>query len=144
MREWAVEGHVSFAQAKKDDTPGVLGLIYDNIVLSDGRKVPIEASLIGLDTDSVKTEDGRLIAKKTDKKKEDMKYVGTGAGAGALLAIVTKGNIINNTLIGGALGYLYQQILGNKSDVKDVKLDKGAALGVRMDREASIRVYDEK
>jgi hypothetical protein len=139
-----VEGHVSFAQAKKDDTPGVLGLIYDNIVLSDGRKVPIEASLIGLDTDSVKTEDGRLIAKKTDKKKEDMKYVGTGAGAGALLAIVTKGNIINNTLIGGALGYLYQQILGNKSDVKDVKLDKGAALGVRMDREASIRIYDDK
>ena len=32
-----VEGHVSFAQAKDGDQPGALGLIYDRLLLPDGR-----------------------------------------------------------------------------------------------------------
>lgn len=135
-----IEGHVSFAQPKSGDTPGAIGLIFDRILLVDGRKVPIEATLIGLDKESVDNRNGRIVAKVTDKKKEDMKYVGTGAGAGALLAIVTKGNIITNSLIGGALGYLYQTLIGNKNDAKNVVLDRGTPLGVRMDQDVSIRI----
>lgn len=136
-----IEGHVNFAQARKGDTPGVLGLDFDNVILSDGTKVPIQASLIGLDNKSVTNENGRLVSTKAAEKSDDMKYVGTGAGAGALIALVTKGNVINNALIGGALGYLYQQFAG-KDKSKDVVLDRGTPLGVRFDKEARIRVYN--
>ena len=135
-----VQGHVSFAQPKDGDTPGVLGLIYDRILMLDGRKIPIEATLIGLDNKSVTNRDGRITANNSDKSKEDMKFVGTGAGAGALLAIVTKGNILTDAVLGGALGYLYQNLLGNKSTSKNVVLDRGTPLGLRVDREVSIRV----
>ncbi|MBI1332545.1 MAG: copper amine oxidase N-terminal domain-containing protein [Armatimonadetes bacterium] len=136
-----VEGHVNFAQAKKGDTPGVLGLDFDSIIMQDGRHIPIQASLIGLDKKSVTNEDGRLIANKNDTK-DDMKYVGTGAGAGALIALVTKGNVVTSSLIGGALGYLYQKYVGSKQDVNNVVLDRGTPIGMRFDQEERIKVYN--
>jgi hypothetical protein len=136
-----VEGHVNFAQAKKGDTPGVLGLDFDTVILTDGTRYPIQASLIGLDKESVMNDNGRLMVNPSAKKKDDLKYVGTGAGAGALLAIVTKGNVISTALIGGALGYLYDQFGGDKDKSKNVTLDRGTPLGVRFDREAKIKVY---
>lgn len=136
-----IEGHVSFVQAKKGDTPGVLGLKYDSILMADGTRVPIEASMIGLDNDSVTTKKGRIMVKDQAKSKDDMKYVGTGAGAGVLLALATKGNVISNAVIGGALGYLYQHFLGNKDDVREVELKRGQELGVKLKEDVSVRVY---
>ncbi len=136
-----IQGHVNFAQAKRNDTPGVLGLSFDSLLLANGRTVPITASLIGLDKDSVRNEDGRIVVNpNSQKKQDDLKYVGTGAGAGALIALVTKGNLITDTVIGGALGYLYQTLL-NKPKASNVNLDRGTPLGVRFDQEAKIRIY---
>lgn len=137
-----IEGHVNFAQARKGDTPGVLGLDFDSIILNDGSRVPIQASLVGLDKKSVTNENGRLMVTKNSGRNDDMKYVGTGAGAGALIALVTKGNVVTNALIGGALGYLYQRYVGSEKS-KDVVLDRGTPLGVRFDREARVRVYTD-
>ncbi len=135
-----IQGHVNFAQAKRNSTPGVLGLSFDSILLENGRRVPITASLIGLDKDSVRTENGRIIVNPNNQKRDDLKYVGTGAGAGALIALVTKGNLVTNAVIGGALGYLYETLL-NKPKSSNVTLGRGTALGVRFDQEARIRVY---
>ncbi len=135
-----VEGHVNFAQARDGETPGVLGLAYDNIVMSDGTRIPINATLTGLDEKSVENKDGRLRAKTMANGKDDMKYVGAGAGAGVLIALVTHGNVVTNGVIGGALGYLYQTLIGNKQDVKNVSLDQGAALGVRLDSQLAFRL----
>ncbi len=135
-----VQGHVSFAQAKKNSTPGVLGLSFDSILLDNGRRVPISASLIGLDKNSVRTENGRIVVNPNSTKRDDLKYVGTGAGAGALIALVTKGNVVTNAVIGGALGYLYETLI-NKPKSNNVVLDRGTSLGVRFDQEARIRIY---
>jgi hypothetical protein len=135
-----IQGHVNFAQAKRNDTPGVLGLSFDSVVMTNGRKVPITASLIGLDKDSVRNENGRIVVNPNGEKKDDLKYVGTGAGAGALIALVTKGNLLTDTVIGGALGYLYQTLV-NKPKSSNVTLDRGTPLGVRFDQEARIRIY---
>ena len=135
-----VQGHVSFAQAKRNSTPGVLGLSFDSILLENGRRVPISASLIGLDKNSVRTENGRIVVNPNNTKRDDLKYVGTGAGAGALIALVTKGNVVTNAVIGGALGYLYETLI-NKPKSNNVVLDRGTSLGVRFDQEARIRVY---
>ncbi len=135
-----VQGHVSFAQPRQSDTPGVLGLSFDNILMSNGQKVPITASIIGLDKNSVINDNGRIVVNPNNQKRDDLKYVGTGAGAGALIALVTKGNLVTNAVIGGALGYLYETLL-NKPKSSNVNLNRGTALGVRFDQEARIRVY---
>ncbi|MEI7986077.1 MAG: copper amine oxidase N-terminal domain-containing protein [Armatimonadota bacterium] len=135
-----IQGHVNFAQAKRNDTPGILGLSFDSIIIANNRKVPITASLIGLDSKSVINENGRIVVNPNNQKRDDLKYVGTGAGAGALIALVTKGNVVTNAVIGGALGYLYETLL-NKPKSSNVTLGRGTALGVRFDQEARIRVY---
>lgn len=135
-----VEGHVNFAQPKMNKTPGVLGLSFDNIVLKDGTIVPINASLSSLDSKSVTNNNGRLMSIKNNQK-DEMKYVGTGAGAGVLVALATKGNLVTNALLGGALGYLYQYLQKDETRARNVNLDRGTPLGVRFDREARIVVY---
>lgn len=135
-----VQGTVTFAQAKQGNDPGALGLTFDTILLTDGSRVPIQATLIGLDDRNVRNVDGRLVATRRDYSHDDMKYVGTGAGAGVVVALATHKNVISSGVIGGALGYLYQQ-LSNKDRAKNVVLNRGTPLGVRFDEEARVRVY---
>ncbi|MEA2552226.1 MAG: hypothetical protein QOJ65_402 [Fimbriimonadaceae bacterium] len=132
-----VEGHVETVRAKSSDAPGVLGLTFDRLRMPNGRMVPIDGALIGLDSKSVENRNGRLVAKQSAKK--DTKYVGIGAGAGAIIAIATKGNILTTAIIGGALGYLYDQVKAKESH--DVSLKPGAALGVALSRDVTVPLY---
>lgn len=129
-----VEGHVSTVRAKDTADPGVLGLDFDRFVLPDGRTVSIDGSLIGLDSKSVKNENGRLVAQ---KRQDDMKYVGVGAGAGALIALATKNNVLTSAVIGAALGYLYQQ---TQKDSRDVTLNTGTRFGVVLNQDITVPV----
>jgi len=126
-----LEGHVDLAQAKAGNTPGVLGLAFDRVRLPDGRSYPIEASLSPLDDKSVEMRDGRLVAK--DASQNNLKYVGIGAGAGAIVAVLTKGNVVTNSLLGAALGYLYGEIQKGQQKSSDVTLKPDTAIGVRLD-----------
>jgi hypothetical protein len=134
-----VEGHVSVQQAKSGTTPGVLGLEYDAIVLPDGTRTPVTASLIGLDEKSVRNENGRLVAI-NGSSNDAVKWVGIGAGAGALVALLTDGNVITNALIGGALGFIFNEIQKDANKSRDVTLKPGLDMGLRIDREVFLRV----
>lgn len=137
-----LEGHVSAVRAKTGDTPGVLGLEFDQLRMPDGRTYPIHGTLIGLDEDSVTNDNGRLVAK-AGAKKDDLKFVGLGAAGGALIAIVTKGNVLSTTVIGAALGYLYEQIQGGKAKATNVNLSPGTEFGVRLTRDMTMRVASQ-
>lgn len=132
-----IEGHVNAVRAKSGNTPGVLGLMFDRIRFPDNRTVSIDGSLIGLDTKSVDNRDGRLVARKSANR--DTKYVGIGAGAGALVALATKGNVITTTLIGAALGYLYDQ--QQTTNRRDVVLKSGTQFGVVLNQDETIPAY---
>ncbi len=135
-----LEGRVSTAKPKTGDTPGVLGLAFDRVRLPDGSSYAIHGSLIGLDSKSVYEDaNGRLIAR-SDSRSDNLKYVGYGAGAGVLLAIATKGNVLTNALIGGALGYLFGEIQKNPSKARDVSLAQGTKFGVRLNSDLAVRV----
>jgi len=134
-----LEGRIDAARAKSGNTPGVLGLDFDRLRLPDGQTIAIVGTLIGLDADSVMMENGHLVAK-SPKVNDTLKWVGYGAGAGALLSILTKGNLISNTLIGSALGLLYAEIQKDPAKAKDVDLDAGTKFGVRLTKELSMRV----
>ncbi|MEQ1934069.1 MAG: copper amine oxidase N-terminal domain-containing protein [Fimbriimonadaceae bacterium] len=133
-----LEGHIDSANAKNGNTPGVLGLSFDRIRLPDGQIVPVTGTLIGLDKDSVIDENGRLVAK-PGKVNDNLKYVGIGAGGGALIAILGKGNLLTNTLIGGALGFLFAELQKDPAKARDVTLESGSKFGVRLTRELMFR-----
>ena len=132
-----IEGHVSSVRAMKGSTPGVLGLAFDQLRFPDGRTMAIDGSLIGLDTKSVADRNGRLVARKSNNK--DTKYVGIGAGAGALIALATHGNVVTTAVIGAALGYLYGQ--QQTTNTRDVTLKSGTEFGVVLNRDETIPGY---
>ena len=133
-----LEGHVDVVNAKSGNDPGVLGLKFDRVRMPNGQYFRINGALIGLDKDSVTNDNGRLVAK-DGAKSNDLKYVGYGAGAGALVAILTKGNVITHSLLGAALGYLYGEIQKDPSKARNVVLDSGTKFGVRLTDEFAFR-----
>jgi hypothetical protein len=133
-----VEGHVDVARPKEGDTPGVLGLAFDRIRTPDGKTYPVRGALIGLDDKSIDKKGGRYVAR-GDAKKDNLKYVGYGAGGGALLAIITRGNVLTTALIGGALGYLFGEIHKDPSRAHEVTLDSGTRFGLRLTQDLPVR-----
>jgi hypothetical protein len=136
-----VEGIVALASPKKKDSPGVLDLSFTSVVLPNGKKFPMEARLFNLDEKNITTENGVMTAK-PQAKKDDLKYVGYGAGAGVLLALVTKGNVLTSGLIGGALGYLFGLTQNDAKSFKDVELKEGTTVGLVLTE--NLRISDSK
>jgi len=134
----SILGHVSLARPKTSKDPGVLGLDYDALLLPDGSRVSVQGSQIGLDDKSVEMKDGKFVAKGV--KSNDHKSVWIGAGAGAVLALITKGNILTDTVVGAALGYLYDTLHLGGSTNKDVMLKAGTEVGVRLDQDLIAKI----
>ncbi|MBS1722916.1 MAG: copper amine oxidase N-terminal domain-containing protein [Armatimonadetes bacterium] len=129
-----VMGHVTEVKAKTDKDPGVIDLGYDAVVLPDGRRYLIDGSTVSLDNKSVENRNGRLVAKGKSAD-GNLKSVWVGAGAGAVLGILTKTNVLTTTVVGAALGYLYDRLNINGDGTRDVQLDEGQKFGLRIDRD---------
>jgi hypothetical protein len=132
-----LEGHVGTVRARTSGAPGVIGLEFDRVRLPGGAVYNLDGSLIQLDAKSVIREsDGTIRAR--DDAPDDLKWVGYGAGAGILVAILTDGNLLTDALIGAALGF----ILGTQIDrnrFNNVSLQPGTEFGVRLDRDLVFR-----
>lgn len=105
----------------------------------DGQLYGVSGSLIGLDSKYVDNDNGRLVAK-SSAQKDNLKYVGYGAGGGALVALLTDGNVLSNSLIGAALGFLYGEIQKDPSKANNVALDQGSLFGVRLTNDLAVRI----
>jgi len=131
-----VEGVVRTASPATKDKPGVLDVDFTALSFPNGRNYAINGSLSSLDSKSVtRSENGRLVSKR-DSKSEKMKFIGYGAGAGALIGLLTKGNLLTNALLGAAGGYLYGQLNKDKENggYRNVDLKEGSEFGVRLDQ----------
>lgn len=134
-----VEGVVREAIPSGDGKPGVLDVDFRRIVFPGGDTRPLEASLYSLDGKAVKRTDGRLVAS-SDKSKDRLKWVGIGAGAGALLSTITKGNALVDAVLGAGAGYLFNELQNKKPG--DVALKQGSEFGVRLDRQLAFNSDD--
>ncbi len=135
-----VEGHVDAARPKSDNAPGVLSLAFDRVRAPNGQACAIDGYLIGTDANSVDNVNGRMVAKPSSSSSKNLKFVGYGAGAGALLSVVTKGNLITDSVIGAALGYLYGSSQKDTANYNNVVLEAGAGFGVSLNRDLSVPV----
>lgn len=135
-----IEGVVRDVRAKKDKAPGVIDLDFRRLRLPDGHSYAIQGSLIGLDNKSVeKRSDGRLIAK-PGHSNDRLTYVGYGAGAGLIVGLLTK-STLQDTLLGGGLGYLFGSLQKGQTQTRDVDLKPGSELGVRLDQNVTLTNY---
>lgn len=134
-----IHGIVTKATPRAGQDPGVLALDFQRITLPDGRSSAIDGALTGLDDKYVINENGRLVAKQ-DNRNNTLTYVGLGAGAGVLIAMLTDSDDwLRNGLIGAGLGWLFNEIQGNRTQPRDVSLDQGAEMGVRLDSRLVLR-----
>lgn len=137
-----VHGHVAAAVPKTSKDPGVLDLDFDRIVLPGGHVARLDASVINLENKDIRTENGVLTGNQSTRK-DDLKYVGIGAGAGALLAVITKGNILTTGLIGGALGYLFGLTQKDTQQFNDVTLKDDTKVGIQLNNDLQVRIADK-
>jgi len=133
-----VEGTVTAVRRASDKEPGTIDVEFTTLRTPDGRTYPITASLTSLDADSVqRNSSGRLEARGRSSKDKN-KFIGYGAGAGALIGALSRGNLLTSALLGAAGGYLYGQLNKDKASngrYSDVNLKAGTEFGVRVDRD---------
>ena len=134
-----IEGHVDVAKPKEGSNPGVLGLTFDWVRLPDGQSYRIFGTLAGLEKVDIDPATGRMVARSSSKD-DDLKMVGYGAAGGILVSLVTKGNVVNNALLGGALGYLIGQLNPSEKKPTDVLTTPQMKFGVKLNRDFMFRV----
>lgn len=134
-----IEGHVDLAKPKEGSNPGVLGLSFDWVRLPDGQSYRIYGSLSGLEKVDIDPATGRIVARSSSKE-DDLKLVGYGVAGGILVSLVSRGNVVNNALLGGALGYLLGQLNPNEKKPTDVLTTSQMKFGVKLNRDFMFRV----
>jgi hypothetical protein len=143
------EGVVTESQRSTKDRPGILDAEFRTAILPDGDRLRMVGHLASLARkDNRRDENGRLISRRDKKKdgngKVDLKWVGIGAGAGAVLATIMGESFFRGVLLGGLGGAVYGYLNRDKGDNKssrnrddyhDVVLAKGSTFGIRLDEE---------
>lgn len=133
-----LEGRVTTVRPKSRTAPGVIGVEFDRVRLPNTNAYAIDGALIGLDEDSVINDDGTFRARNRSGN-DDLKWVGYGAAAGVLVGIVTDGNLLTDSLIGAALGYLFGRTQVDSNKYTDLNLQAGTRFGVRLDQDLRFR-----
>lgn len=131
MRGATVDGVVRRVTAHSGTNPGTLELAFTRLRLPNGSSYPISGTVTSLDTKDLQVgSDGVLRAVKINKD-QSATYAGIGAGAGAVIGILSGGKIrFEDLLLGGGLGYAAGQLLKNTQQVHDVDLKAGTPVGV--------------
>jgi hypothetical protein len=129
------DGTVTEARRPTKSQPGVLNVRFDRAVFPGGGAVPLSGSLAGLEDDDVRrTSNGRLESRSGGGSKFEVKWVGYGAGAGAVLSTIFGGNLLKGALLGALGGAVYSYINKDKGHkgYSEVDLARGAEFGIRL------------
>ncbi|MCC2672528.1 MAG: Copper amine oxidase N-terminal domain [Armatimonadetes bacterium] len=131
-----IEGQITEVQRSTDKRPGVVDMDFRRAVLPDGRTISIDGRLASLSEEDIRRgSDGRVLARRNGSgSKFEPKWVGYGAGAGAVLATVFGSSFLKGALLGGLGGAVYGYLNRDKDrrDFRDVTLDEGTEFGVRL------------
>lgn len=129
------EGTITQVQRSNDNRPGIIDMEFQRAWLPDGQRVSIDGTLASLADDDVqRTSDGRIVARSKSGDSFDWKWVGYGAGAGAILGGILGDDWLKGALLGGLGGAIYAYINRDRErDFRDVSLERGADFGIRLD-----------
>jgi hypothetical protein len=126
-----VEGYVeSVTQAQMKRRPGTIGVHFDMIRLSDGRRIPLEGVLTEAERGKGKPrvdDENQVVGKSTVK--QSAVFIGGGAGAGAVIGAIAGGAILGvgvGAAAGAAAAYFGKG--------KDAVVEKGTRIGLELSR----------
>lgn len=142
-----VEGRITEVQRAGDDRPGILNMEFNRVVLPGGQAVRIKGQLASLAEEDIReTEDGRIVSRRSGGgDRFDLKWVGYGAGAGAVLATIFGENFLQGALLGGLGGAIYGYLNRDRDrgSFREVTLDEGTTFGVRLNERVTFRDRDD-
>ena len=125
-------GRVTEARRMQGNEPGVLDFDFNTAVLPGGERIPLRGDLTTLDSNSVQTEGGRIMAKAGNNGGDKLKVIGIGTAAGFVIGRVLKKDGLVPSLLGALGGYLYSTQKGDKP--AEAKVAQGARVGVRLNQ----------
>jgi hypothetical protein len=125
------EGVVTQAQRPTMEEPGVLDMEFRRVVLPDGRAVAFRGELGSLSEEAVRRDSGGRLTSKKRGEKLNTKWIGYGAGGGAVLATVLGGGFLRGALLGGLGGAIYGYLNKSKGGYTEVDLAADTEFGIR-------------
>ncbi|MGV3721417.1 MAG: stalk domain-containing protein [Actinomycetota bacterium] len=140
-----IEGRIAEVQRASDSRPGIIDMDFTRVVLPDGQSASVRGSLASLSEEDIRqTADGRIQSRRRSSgDKFEPKWVGYGAGAGAVLATIFGENFLQGALLGGlggaVYGYLNKDKGGDRDQFREVTLDEGTPFGIRLDDRLAFR-----
>lgn len=139
-----IEGRIAEVQRASNSRPGVIDMDFTRVVLPDGQSAQFRGSLASLSEEDIRqTEDGRIQSRRRgDGERFEPKWVGYGAGAGAVLATIFGENFLQGALLGGLGGAVYGYLNkggGDKGEFREVTLERGTPFGIRLDNRLAFR-----
>ncbi|HWA84497.1 MAG TPA: copper amine oxidase N-terminal domain-containing protein, partial [Fimbriimonadaceae bacterium] len=128
-----VIGHVAAVHPRRGDRPGIIDLSFDRIKFPDGHTTQIDGTLTSLDNNHVRRDRNGVLVARTNGTNQDnrMVYAGYGAGAGLLVGVLTK-RPLEDTVLGGVLGYIFGQVQHDRNRPSNVTLVPGTEMGIRV------------
>jgi len=135
-----VEGHISAVSPRRGDRPGILDLTFDRLRFPDGPSLKINGTLISLDDKHVSQDSNGVLTARSENGAQDqrMVYAGYGAGAGLLVGVLSK-RPLEDTVLGGALGYILGQVQHDQRHASNVTLSSGTEMGIRVNQDATTK-----
>ncbi len=126
------KGKVTGVVRASGTTPGQIDVQFTHAILPGGTVVPISGLLSSLNSNAVVTDPqtGRLTARTTSRNDRN-KFIAYGAGAGILIGVLSRSNILKGALIGAAAGWLAGALQRGKP-AGNVDVPPGTEFGIML------------
>ncbi len=125
-----VYGVVAYVKKQHRRVPGVIELRFDHLMLPNGRSLPVNGRLIGLDNVSVmRRDDGEYVAA-SDQRGNTTVFVATSQSTSVIVALQTR-RPIEDSMIGGLLSAALDPSERSRL-ARDVELRQGTPMGLRL------------
>ncbi|MFN3651604.1 MAG: stalk domain-containing protein [Armatimonadota bacterium] len=133
------EGTLTEVRRASEDRPAVLDMDFQRAILPDGQTLSVRGDLASLSDENVRYRaGGRVEARRgSGDGGFDWKWVGYGAGGGAVLGEIFGDNFLRGALLGGLGGAIYGYLNRDRDrgQYREVELSRGTELGIRLDRQ---------
>jgi hypothetical protein len=134
-----ITGRVTAVQkARKDGSPGTLSVIFYHLNLPNDRGASMSGSLTDYSAgNSASDNESSVSAKKTSHR--NAKFIGAGAGGGALIGAIAGGgkDLAIGAGVGAGVGFIAKKL--KKGD--EAKVKEGTEFGVILNRAVSLPAY---